>query len=150
MLSGRGEPWRWGGEGGVGAGGSVNKESKSVNTELQRTSRGKRAARVSPRHTRESRGNHVPVSYTYTLTCPTRPVIPSAPLNTHAQTRTPHSCNHHSQNVRKDVSTHIPRIHPRQSLGSQREHCRCPAGGRSRCRYRRQGMHRDAQNASAC
>lgn len=64
-------------------------------------------------------------------------------LNTHAQTRTPHSCNHHSQNVRKDVSTRIPRIHPRQSLGSQRQHCRCAAGCRSRCRYRRQGMHRE-------
>lgn len=124
--------------------GSVNKELVSIR--VAKNERGKSSSSFA-RHTRESRGNHVPISHLVTPTLQLV-VIPSAPC-THAQTRTPHSCNRHSQNVRKDVSTYIPRVHPRQSRGSQGEHCRRPARCRSRRRCTRQGMHRHAPQIAA-
>lgn len=83
--------------------------------------------------TRESRGNHVLIFDLYSSLFHSRTAaIPHLHLHTHAQTRTPHSSSNHyeSQVIRKNVSTHIPRLHPGQSLRSQREHCRCPAGCR--------------------
>lgn len=137
VLSG-GEPWRGGG--GVDKE-SVDKEPKSV------VAKNAEKARVSPA-TRES--HVVSTCASPPITSPTVLTSPFHLHRTHAQTRTPHSCSHHSQDVRKDVGTHIPRIHPRQSGGSQREHCRCPVRCRSRCRCRRQGMHRDARCTTDC